>query len=176
MLHDIVVTIYQAYIPGDLSKFGPERHKTNGGFAGVSLLSIRPEGVTIADKVPDGWQIDHEIGGLGVPPYRKRVRIKLPDGVHYGDYRVGSTTLTGLYADNQAADGMGSSVYVYCKDAPKANEGDYNGAIDAAIASGIMLSIPDKGSARREIQAEVVAVSDLYGDTAPANWTNEAKT
>lgn len=66
-------------------------------------------------------------------------------------------------------------MYVYCNSAPKVNEGDYNGAIDEAIASGIMLSIPDKGSARREIQAEVVAVSDLYGDTAPENWTGEAK-
>lgn len=174
MLHDIVVTIYQAYTPGDLSKFGPERHKTYGGFAGVSLLSSRPEGVTIADKVPDGWQIDHEIGGLGVPPYRKRVKIKLPYGVHYGDYSVNAVTLTGLYADHQAADGMGRSVYVYCNDAPKANEGDYNGAIDEAIASGIMLSIPSKDGDRREMQAEVVAVSDLYGDVAPANWTGEA--
>ena len=64
---------------------------------------------------------------------------------------------------------MGCSVYVYCEDAPKVNEGDYNGAIDTAIASGIMLSVPDKGSARREIQAEVVTVSDLYGDEGPAN-------
>ena len=167
---DIIVSVYQTYKPGDLSKFGPERMKTYGAFAGVSLLSTRPEGPTVIDRIKEhGWYIDHELGGIGQPPWRKIVRIELPSGIHYGNYSLAGCSMYGLYSDYSAKDGMGCCVYCYCRESIPVT-GDNSDAIDQSIASGIMLSTPVQDGNRVEIEAKVLAVSDIYGANVPKNW------
>ena len=168
---DIIISVYQTYKPGDLSKYGPERMKTYGAFAGVSLLSTRPEGPTVIDRTKEhGWYIDHELGGIGQPPWRKIVRIELPSGIHYGNYSLAGCSMYGLYSDHNAKDGMGCCVYCYCRESIPVT-GDNSAAIDQSIASGIMLSAPAQDGNRIEIEAKVLAVSDIYGNNAPKNWT-----
>ena len=168
---DIIVCIYQTYKPGDLSKYGPGRMKTYGAFAGVSLLSTRLEGPTVIDRIKEcGWHIDHELGGIGQPPWRKIVRIELPAGIHYGNYSLAGCSMYGLYSDYSAKDGMGRCVYCYCRESIPVT-GDNSAAIDQSIASGIMLSAPAQDGNRIEIEAKVLAVSDIYGYNAPQNWT-----
>ena len=170
---DIIVSVHQAYKPGDLSKYGSQRMKTYGAFAGVSLLSTRPEGPTVIDRIKEhGWYIDHELGGIGQPPWRKIVRIELPSGIHYGNYSLAGCSMYGLYADHSAKDGMGRCVYCYCRVSVPVI-GDNSAAIDKSIASGIMLSAPVQDGSRIEIEAKVLAVSDIYGNNAPKNWTTD---
>lgn len=168
---DIIVSVHQAYKPGDLAKYGPGRTKTWGAFAGVSLLSTRPEGPSVIDRIKEcGWRIDHELGGIGQPPWRKIVKIELPSGIHYGNFSLAGCSMYGLYADYSAKDGMGRCVYCYCRESI-AVTGDNSDAIDQSIASGIMLSAPAQDGNRIEIEAKVLAVSDIYGYNAPQNWT-----
>lgn len=168
---DIIVSVYQAYKPGNLAKYGPGRMKTWGAFAGVSLLSTRPEGPSVIDRIKEcGWRIDHELGGIGQPPWRKIVKIELPSGIHYGNFSLAGCSMYGLYSDYSAKDGMGRCVYCYCRESIPVT-GDNSDAIDQSIASGIMLSAPVKDGNRIEIEAKVLAVSDIYGYNAPQNWT-----
>lgn len=168
---DIIVSVHQAYKPGDLAKYGPGRTKTWGAFAGVSLLSTRPEGPSVIDRIKEcGWRIDHELGGIGQPPWRKIVKIELPSGIHYGNFSLAGCSMYGLYSDYSAKDGMGRCVYCYCRESIPVT-GDNSDAIDQSIASGIMLSAPVKDGNRIEIEAKVLAVSDIYGYNAPQNWT-----
>ena len=114
-----------------------------------------------------GWYAEKEVGGLGCPPWRKLVTIELPDGVTYGKYNIGATTLTGLHSECNANDGMGSTVFVWSNLSAPAENGKWEAAIDAAIASGITLSVPVPGGNRIEIAAPVVSVSAMSGAILP---------
>lgn len=164
--YDIIVAIHQTRKIGDKTKFGPDRLDTFGAAAGVSHLSSRPEGPTLSDMLPDGWGVDYETHG------RKAVKIALPDGVEAGPYKIANVTVDGLHSTtHKASDGMGRAVYAYTREARLMDpDEDRSAAIDRAINSGIILLVPGPDGKRHEVQAQVVAVSDLYDDTAPDNW------
>lgn len=108
---DIMVCIYSAFRPGIPGERGPKGLKQYIGVAGVSDLDCRPEFFGVQRNLPDGAKdvgIEHVVGGLGVPPYRKRVAIELPRNVHYGDFEFANLHFTGLYGDFSATDGMGA--------------------------------------------------------------------
>lgn len=165
--YDIIVAIHQARKMGDKTKFGPDCLDQFGAAAGVSGLSTRPEGPTLADRLPDGWGVDYAVKD------RKAVKIELPDGVVPGEYKIGDVTLDGLHSTaHKASDGMGSTVYCYTREARLLDPGeDHSAAIDRAIHSGVILLVPGADGKRHEVEARVLAVSDLYGDRAPDNWT-----
>lgn len=165
--YDIFVEIHQTRKMGDKTKFGPERLDQFGAAAGVSVLSTRPEGPTLAGRLPDGWGVDYALKD------RKVVKIELPDGVEPGEYKIGNVTLYGLHSTvHKSRDGMGSTVYCYTREARLLDPSEDRGAaIDWAINSGVILLVPGADGKRHEVEARVLAVSDLYGDRAPDNWT-----
>ena len=174
MKSDIIVTIYSARIRGEERKAGFGNADRHGAFAGVSMVSTRPEGnKTVADRIADGlpWCDFREIGGLGTSPHRKIVEIELPDGVSYGPFDFAKNHMYGLHAEHCAADGMGPCVYAYCNISAPVVNGDFEKAIDAAISSGILLSVPQEDGTRAEIPVKVLSVSPIYGDKAPESWT-----
>lgn len=165
--HDIIIAIYQTRKMGDKTKFGPEQLDQFGAAAGVSHLSSRPEGPTLADRLSDGWGVDYETHG------RKSVKIALPDGVEAGPYKIANVTLDGLHSTaHKASDGMGRAVYCYTREARLMEpDEDRSAAIDRAIKSGVLLLVPGPDGQRHEVQTQVLAVSDLYDDHAPESWT-----
>lgn len=168
MTHDIIVSIYACHKAGDKSKRGPDSLDTYGAAAGVSMLSTRPEGAyTLDQMLPDGWTVDGEVGGVEQLTYRKRVTITLPEGVEYGPYTIDASTLTGLHStQHTSTDGMGATVYAYVREARLMDDGETREqAIDRAIKSGIMLAIPTSTGGRESVQADVVSVSGMFGDT-----------
>lgn len=152
---------------GDKSKRGPESLDQFGAAAGVSHLSTRPEGPTLHNFLPEGWGVDYETHG------RKAVKIALPDDVEAGPYKIANVTIDGLHSTaHSCRDGMGRAVYCYTREARlMAPDEDRSEAIDRAINSGVILLVPGADGQRHEVQAKVLAVSDLYDDRAPDNWT-----
>lgn len=165
--YDIIVAIHQTRKIGDKTKRGPESLDQFGVAAGVSHLSSRPEGPTLSERLPDGWGVDHEVGG------RKLVKIALPDGVEPGEYKIANVTIDGLHStDYTCRDGMGRTVYCYTRQARLLEPGeDCSAAIDQAINSGVVLLVPGADGKRHEIEARVLEVSDMYKDRAPDSWT-----
>lgn len=161
MKHDIIVTIFHAFMEGET----PHSPKKYGAFVGVSALSTRQEGVTVSNLL-QGWIIEKEC------QFRKLVKIQLPEGVHKGEYNIRNVHLYGLHADCNTHDGMGQTVYVYCNPVQVIG-GDIEGAIDAAINQGIKLSIPVGNGVRKEVIADILAVSTLYTDSVPEDWVPE---
>lgn len=93
-------------------------------------------------------------------PWRKKVKIELPVGVHEGLYKISGLERYGLYSDYVAKDGMGPTVFVYTKKAaPEMGENNMWKAINEAINGGVFLSIPQEDGSRKEVQAKVIAVS-----------------
>lgn len=67
-----------------------------------------------------------------------------------------------------ATDGMGRTVYAYCRDTHLLLDGEtWEHAIDSAINSGVVLLVPGEDGKRHEVPAKVLAVSDIYGANAP---------
>lgn len=165
--YDIIVAIHQIRKIGDKTKQGPESFDQFGAAAGVSHLSSRPEGPTLVNHLPDGWGVDYEVGG------RKLVKIALPDGVESGEYKIANVTIDGLHStDYTCRDGMGRTVYCYTRQARLLDpDEDRSAAIDQAINSGVVLLVPGADGKRHEVEARVLAVSDLYRNRAPDNWT-----
>ena len=170
--HDIIVAIHQTRKRGDKAKRGPESLDQFGAAAGVSHLSSRPEGPMLATRLPDGWGVDCEASGDGHTPYRKLVKIEVPDGVEAGPYKVANVTIDGLYSTRyNCKDGMGSTIYCYTREARLMDlDEDRSAAIDRAIQSGVVLLVPGADGQRHEVEARVLAVSDLYASRAPENW------
>lgn len=159
--YDILVSVYGASRPGAT----PHRPGECASFAGVSSLSTLPEGPTVRHFLPEpGWTIGCE------GSRRKAVKIELPPRVHGGQYEFLHMHFLGLHTDYCPRDRMGPFVYVWCNVSAKQEGTDCEAAIDAAIASGITLSVPQIDGKRVEIPAKVVAVSDLYAATAPSNF------
>lgn len=169
--YDIIVAIHQTRKPGDKTKFGPDRLDTFGAAAGVSTLSSRPEGPTLHNFL-DGWGVDYEASGDGHTPYCKLVKIELPAGVEAGPYKIANVTIDGLHSTaHSCRDGMGRAVYCYTREARLMDPGEDRGAaIDRAIKSGVILLVPGADGQRHEVEARVLAVSDLYASRAPENW------
>lgn len=163
---NIVVTIYRVVKRGNLSKFGPESFNQYAYVAGVSMM--RPEGPSVTKFMNEkGWQYDGE-QSLG----HCLVKISLPDNVHYGDYKIGNVDILGFYSDYYIKDGMGPTAYIYSRVSPLVEGTDYEGAIDKAIASGIMFSVPQKDGSRKEETAQVVKVSKIYNEKMEENFAN----
>lgn len=169
--HDIIVAIHQTAKSSGLAGRGPESLPQYGAAAGVSHLSSRPEGPTLRDRL-DGWDVDGESARDGHTPWRKLVRIELPDGVEAGPYTIAGVTINGLHSTAYSCrDGMGRSVYCYTREARVMEPGETaSEAIDRAIGSGVILLVPGADGTRHEVEARVLAVSDLYGGLAPDNW------
>ena len=170
--YDIIVAIHQTRKSGDKTKRGPESLDQFGAAAGVSHLSSRPEGPTLASRL-NGWGVDYEASGDGHTPYRKLAKIELPVGVEAGPYKIANVTLDGLHSTtHNCKDGMGSTVYCYTREARLMDpDEDRSAAIDRAIQSGVVLLVPGADGQRHEVEARVLAVSDLYASRAPENWT-----
>ena len=67
---------------------------------------------------------------------------------------------------------MGRTVYCYTRQARLLDpDEDRSAAIDQAINSGVILLVPGADGKRHEVEARVLAVSDLYRNRAPDNWT-----
>lgn len=166
---EIIVSIYQAYKPGVPGKLGPEGLKTYIGLAGVSEISTRPEFFGLIRHLPANTGeigIEHEVGGIGSAPWRKLVTISLPDHVHYGKFDFANCHMCGLYCDYKANDGMGPCVGAACA-VTQIVKGEWESAIDAAIDSGIVLSVPTERGGREDVRAKVISVSPIYGNTFP---------
>lgn len=169
--YDIIVAIHQTRKMGDKTKFGPDRLDTFGAAAGVSHLSSRPEGPTLASRL-EGWGVDYEAAGEGHTPWRKLVKIELPDDVQGGPYKIANVTVDGLHSTAHSCKDMGRTVYCYTREARLMDpEEDRGAAIDQAIKSGVILLVPGADGQRHEVEARVLAVSDLYASRAPENWT-----
>lgn len=163
----IIVCIYSAYKPGIPGDRGPDGQKQYIGVAGVSDLDCRPEFFGVARNIPkDAGEIviDRAVGDIGSPPYRKRITIELPTGVHCGSYEYANCHMNGLYSDYNASDGMGPCVGVWCRQSIVFDNGDYEAAIDAAIASGIVLYVPTKDGGRTETPVKVLKISHIFGN------------
>lgn len=161
----IIVSTYSAYRPGTPEDRGPDGLKQYIGVAGVSDLDCRPEFFGVTRNLPkDAGEIviDHEVGGIGSPPYRKRVTIELPSNVHYGSYNYANCDMFGIYSDYEATDGMGPCVGVWCRKSIVFDDGDIELAIDTAITSGIILYVPTKDGGRAEIPVKVSDVSPIF--------------
>lgn len=165
---NIIVAIYSARKQGDKTKSGPESFDTFNAAVGVSGLSTRPEGPTVSTFLPDGWIADREVDSVA-GPYRKLVKIELPNDVEDGPYTIGGAPVYGLHSTTHAAtDGMGRTVYAYCRDTRLLLDGEtWEHAIDSAINSGVVLLVPGEDGKRHEVPAKVLAVSDIYGANAP---------
>lgn len=163
----INVSIYSAYKPGIPGDRGPNGLKQYIGVAGVSGLDCRPEFFGVSRNIPKDVGeivIDKEVGSLGSPPYRKRITIQLPANVHYGSFEFANCHMDGLYSDYSATDGMGPCVGVWCRQSILFDNHDYEAAIDAAIASGIILYAPTKDGARAEIPVRILEISHIFGN------------
>ena len=167
--YDIIVAVYQCRKCGDKNKHGPESLDSFKTAVGVSLISTRPEGTTLSDLLPEGWVAEHEINHI---PFRKIVKIILPENVESGSYKIGNIELTGLHSTKYSVnDGMGRAIYVKTKETRFMEQSEtYDSAIDRAIKSGIILMVPGEDGKRHEVQTEVVAISELYGVRAPDKW------
>lgn len=147
--------------------------KVYDGFAAVSSTSTRPEGPTAGSQmIASGWIVYQEVNR------RQLVKIELPDGIEASPYTVGGVKLYGLHAPaaagRAARDGMGAAVHVYVRTPASVSEaGSDEAAFTAAIKSGIRLSVPQVDGTRAEIPANVLAVSPVYTDRAPADWSKE---
>lgn len=122
-------------------------------------------------SLPDGWALDGGAGRLG-----KLVQIELPPDVAYGwwVWRGANLRSLGLYAQTDAGDGHGRTVYARVN-APtlvdtSADAAGYEAAIDAAIASGVTLSVPRKGG-RVDVPVKVLAVSPYNPTVTVAAWS-----
>ncbi len=121
--------------------------------------------------LPDGWALDGGAGRLG-----KLVQIELPTDVAYGwwVWRGANLRSLGLYAQADAGDGAGRTVYARVN-APtlvdtSADAAGYEAAINAAIASGVTLSVPRKGG-RVDVPVKVLAVSPYNPTVSVAAWS-----
>lgn len=121
--------------------------------------------------LPDGWALDGGAGRLG-----KLVQIELPPDVAYGwwFWRGANLRSLSLYAQADAGDGAGRTVYARVN-APtlvdtSADSAGYEAAIDAAIASGVTLSVPRKGG-RVDVPVKVLAVSPYNPTVTVAAWS-----
>ena len=170
--YDIIVAIHQTRKSGDKTKRGPESLDTFGAAAGVSHLSSRPEGPSLHNFL-DGWGVDGEAAGEGHTPWRKLVKIELPADVEAGPYKIANVTVEGLHSTaHSCKDGMAGTVYCYTREARLMDpDEDRGAAIDRAIKSGVILLVPGADGQRHEVEARVLAVSDLYASRAPENWT-----
>lgn len=150
--------------------------KDYDGFAAVSGLSTPPEGTTAGSQLAAiGWNSYEELNR------RVLVRIELPDEVLVGPYQIANVTRHGLHASEKvgraARDGMGSSVYAYIgKPFSTRETGSDEAAFNAAVRSGLFLSIPQETGPRREIAANVLAISPVYKayeEPIPDGWREE---
>lgn len=163
---NIIVTVYTATRPGKT----PNAPGKSTVFAGVSESSTRPEGPGVWRQIQkDGWSLLAECTQEKTP-YRKLVRIELPEDVQDGPFSFAHRGMTGLHSAYSTKDGMGSCVFVWCNTPAQVRDHDLEAAVDEAIASGLTFSVPQADGSRRELPAKVIAVSDFYGNTAPANW------
>lgn len=150
--------------------------KDYDGFAAVSGLSTPPEGTTAGSQLAAiGWNSYEELNR------RVLVRIELPDEVLVGPYQIANVTRHGLHASEKigraARDGMCSSVYAYIgKPSSTREAGSDEAAFNAAVRSGLFLSIPQETGTRREIAVNVLAISPVYKayeDPIPDGWNEE---
>lgn len=147
----ITVTVYGIACPkGD----GRNDYKS---MAAVSSVDTPPDKI----QCPQGWGIENSGRWLDETP-RKLVQIELPDDVSYGWWRwIGYPHMRdlGLYAQTEAPDGQGRHVYARVN-VPTVypTDGDDEAAIDAAIASGVTLSVPRNGK-RVDVPVKVLSIS-----------------
>ncbi len=150
--------------------------KDYDGFAAVSGLSTPPEGTTAGSQLAAiGWNSCEELNR------RVLVRIELPDEVLVGPYQIANVTRHGLHASEKigraARDGMGSSVYAYISKPSSTREtGSDEAAFNAAVHSGLFLSIPQETGTRRKIAVNVLAISPVYKayeEPIPDGWREE---
>lgn len=150
--------------------------KDYDGFAAVSGLSTPPEGTTAGSQLAAiGWNSYEELNR------RVLVRIELPDEVLVGPYQIANVTRHGLHASEKigraARDGMGSSVYAYIgKPSSTRETGSDEAAFNAAVHSGLFLSIPQETGTRRKIAVNVLAISPVYKayeEPIPDGWREE---
>lgn len=170
MEHIITLSIHAAQrLAPDATEHNPA--KVYDGFAAVSSTSTRPEGPTVSALAPEGWEVYQET------QRRQLVKIELPEGIEASPYTVGGVKLYGLHASaaagRAARDGMGAAVYVYVHTPASVNDaGSDEAAFAAAVKSGIFLSIPQEDGTREPIPVKVLAVSPVYTDRIPAEWSN----
>ncbi len=130
-------------------------------------------------KLPDGYGIVSVGRWLDKTQPCKRVQIELPEDVSYGWWRwIGQPHMRdlGLYAPTEAPDGQGRRVYVRVN-VPTVypTDGDDEAAIDAAIASGVTLSVPRNGK-RVDVPVKVLDVSPYrMSPTEAAAWVDTRK-
>ena len=102
--YDIIVAVHHALKAPSRDTYGPESVGLYGTAAGVSLLSTRPEGPNLANLLPEGWGIYNEL--RSEEPWRKIVKIVLPEDVEGGDYLIANVTINGLHSTRYSAHGI----------------------------------------------------------------------
>lgn len=160
MQHDILVCGYSVAKPGDPVSRGPGGQTTYAPAVGLSVLSTRPEGPTLADYLPDGWVVSAEYEGPS--PHRCKVTIELPDGVRNGQYNIGTASLDGLHhISHKSTDGMGQAVYVLLPGSGMVDQIDTQ-TVWGAVKDGVYLSVPTPDGGREVVQVPVVSVSNIF--------------
>lgn len=141
------------------------------GFVAISSTGSRPESHSAEQQIADlGWRAEKETSRLC-----QLVRIELPEGVDYCPFEFAGLGLHGPHTTNASArDGNGPIVFTYVgKPASIREAGSDEAAFAAALDSGIFLSVPQPDGTRREVRAKVLAVSPIYADHFPADFSDE---
>lgn len=141
------------------------------GFVAVGSTGSRPEFHSAEQQIAElGWRAEKETNRL-----HQLVRVELPEGVDYCPFEFAGLGLHGPHTTNASArDGNGPIVFVYLgKPASIHEAGSDEAAFAAALESGVFLSVPQPDGTRREVKAKVLAVSPIYADHFPADFSDE---
>lgn len=128
-------------------------------FVSVDDDDSRPEG-------PDAYSLGRKEGwNLGMKyPKKYRCIVELPEGVHYGNFKVANVNCLGFYGDEEGHDGMGRAVYVtsplvQVERAEAVNnvvQFDLEPAFEKAIKMGVQFHIPHDKGPRTIVDASII--------------------
>lgn len=141
------------------------------GFVAISSTGSRPELHSAERQIAElGWRAEKETSRL-----HQLVRIELPEGVDYCPFEFAGLGLHGPHTTNASArDGNGPIVFTYVgKPASIRDSGSDEAAFAAALDSGVFLSVPQPDGSRCAVKAKVLAVSPIYADHFPADFSDE---
>lgn len=111
-----------------------------------------------AHRMPSGWQ---QLGSPTGNGKMMKVKIELPEHVHYGPYEMANLHRLGLYCDySNELNGNGRAVLIWC-DAVRAERGKFEEAFKIA-AKSIKLEIPQADGKHSIVVPAKIIRTDLF--------------